>query len=75
MFRELVVLVIYVLGVVISFILFLRITAREYGEMTLTDLLVCLAFGMLSWLSIVAVLMGRLDEKVIWRRKGGGRND
>ena len=64
---------VYLLGVVVSVIVFLYVTARSEGEITLADIMLCCFLAMLSWLSVfvyfVVVALKALDNVVVWQRR------
>lgn len=63
-------LVIYLIGVVLSFTLYLRFGIRK-GWISLSDLFIILLASMLSWFGIIIYLFINVefDSIIIWRRK------
>lgn len=63
-------LVIYLIGVVLSFTLYLRLGIRQ-GRISLYDLSVILLASMVSWFGVVLYLLKYVDfdSIIIWRRK------
>ena len=67
-------LFVYLFGVVVSVIVFLYVTMRSEGEITLADVVLCCFLAVLSWLSVfvyfVVVVLKALDNVVVWQRRG-----
>ena len=63
-------LVIYLIGVVLSFTLYLRFCIRK-GRISLSDLFIILLASMVSWIGVVVYLLicVDFDQIIIWRRK------
>lgn len=63
-------LAIYLIGVVLSFTLYLRFGIRQ-GRISLFDLFIILLASMLSWFGIIIYLFRYVDfdSIIIWRRK------
>lgn len=63
-------LVIYLIGVVLSFTLYLRFGIRKW-RISLSDLFIILLASMLSWFGVFIYLLidVEFDSIIIWRRK------
>lgn len=67
-------LAIYLIGVVLSFTLYLRIGIRQ-GRISLSDLFIILLASMVSWFGVIIYFITYLfryvefDSIIIWRRK------
>lgn len=63
-------LVIYLIGVVLSFTLYLRFGIRK-GRISLSDLFIILLASMVSWFGVIIYLFSYVDfdSIIIWRRK------
>lgn len=63
-------LAIYLIGVVLSFTLYIRFGIRK-GRISLSDLFVILLASMVSWFGVIIYLFicVDFDSIIIWRRK------
>lgn len=63
-------LAIYLIGVVLSFTLYLRFGIRK-GRISLSDLFIILLASMLSWFGVIIYLFisVEFDSIIIWRKK------
>ena len=63
-------LAVYLIGVVLSFTLYLRFGIRK-GRISLSDLFIILLASMVSWFGIIIYLFRYVDfdSIIIWRRK------
>lgn len=61
---------IYLIGVVVAYVVALCAIAKEQGEITIGDLLICLLISISSWFIILSYLAEKTNwNATVWKRK------
>ena len=64
-----IVLIVYIIGVIVSVILFIHSLLETEGKATIKDLAIVLLFSLFSWIAVVATLFIDYGDIVVFRKK------